>query len=267
MTVSSGTAKSRKYPLWLRLVGFVCVLLTAWHIFATFLWVAPSNEIRKIVPDNALRNYMMPMFGQSWSVFAPKPVDGDYSFEVRASIVDDAGEERTTAWIDPVKREMDMIHHNLFPPRAALAGDRLSSVYQNSWRKLNDNQQESVELSYFKGDDWTQRMTNRLNSQITKNSSNSKNRTADFLVAEKQASAYATQVAKAVWGDEEITRIQFRAGRQGVIPFSQRNDENAKRPKPVTIESGWRGMTVMDGQSQENFAEVFNSLEGVNAGK
>lgn len=267
MTVSSGTAKNKKYPLWLRIVGVLCALLTAWHIFATFLWVAPSNELRKVLPDDALRNYMMPMFGQSWSVFAPKPVDGDYSFEVRASILDESGKERTTDWIDPVKREMDMIHHNLFPPRAALAGDRMSSVYQNSWRKLNDKQQESVELSYFKGDDWTQRMTNRLNSQATKNSSSAKNRTADFLVVEKQASAYATQVAKAVWGDEEIIRIQFRAGRQGVVPYSLRNDENAKRPKPVTIESGWRGMTVMDGQNQENFAQVFNSLEAVNLSK
>lgn len=262
MTVTAETATRKKYPLWLRVVGVICVLLTSWHIFATFLWVAPASELRNVVPGNALRNYMMPMFGQSWSVFAPKPVDGDYSFEVRATLVDESGEERTTQWVDSVDREMDMIHHNLFPPRAALAGDRMSGVYQRAWKKLTDDQQETVALSYFKGEDWSARMADRLNSQATANSSSSKSETAEFLTAEQRASAYATQVAKAVWGDE-VAMVQFRAGRQGIVPFAQRNIETAQRPDPVTINSGWRGLTVMDGQSQENFAEIFNSLEAV----
>lgn len=262
MTVSRDAANTKRYPLWLRLVGLACAIFTTWHIFATFLWIAPANEIRKVVPDNALRNYMMPMFGQSWSVFAPKPVDGDYSFEVRATLAGENGKELTTEWVDSVSREMDMTHHNLFPPRASLAGDKLSSEYQKSWRSLNEVQKESVELGFFKGDDWTQRLSNRLTGQSTQKSKGTAKQTQEYLLAEKRATAYATQIARAKWGDN-VVRVQYRAGRQGVVPFSQRNNDSAKRPQPVTVNSGWRGVLVMDGQDERNFAKTFNSLEPV----
>lgn len=262
--MSSTPAEDTKktYPLWIRWVGVVCALLTAWHMFATFLWIAPSNELRKAVPNDALRSYMLPMFGQSWSVFAPKPVDGDYSFEVRASTSEKAGGEYATEWVNASTKEMSMIHHNLFPPRAALAADHLASKYRTSWLKLNDEQKKAVELSYFKGDDWSERMDNRVTKLQTSNSKNSQRQTKEFLDLEERASAYATQIARATWGDE-VKSVQFRVGRQGVVPFEQRNNKNAERPAKVTIESGWRGVTVMEGQSDERFAEIFNSLETV----
>src|SRR5690625_7741122 len=57
-----------------RTVTLVAVLFTAFHVFATFLWIAPSSPLRAVVPGNALQSYMIPMFGQSWSVFAPEPI-------------------------------------------------------------------------------------------------------------------------------------------------------------------------------------------------
>src|SRR5690625_8051402 len=53
-----------------RTVTLAAVLFTAFHVFATFLWIAPSSALRDVVPGNALESYMIPMFGQSWSVFA-----------------------------------------------------------------------------------------------------------------------------------------------------------------------------------------------------
>ncbi|MGP9784572.1 hypothetical protein CQ015_15910 [Arthrobacter sp. MYb221] len=237
------------------------MLLTMWHIFATFLWVAPVNELRKAVPASALRTYMLPMFGQSWSVFAPKPIDGDYHISVRAQ-VDNGDGLITTEWVDSVNREMDMIHHNLFPPRAAVAGNQLASDYRGAWRKLDDEQQKIVKLSYFKGDDWDSRLAAELKARSMNDSAKARNSTANFIENEKIASAYATQVARALWG-ENVKNVQFKVARQGIVPFAQRNKEDAKRPAASVIDSGWRGTTVADGQSDENFAKIFLSLEGV----
>lgn len=261
MTETDSTPKIKKRPLWLRLVAVACVGLTAWHVFATFLWVSPSSELLDAVPDKALRAYMQPMFGQSWSVFAPKPIDGDYSFEVRATLEDTNGRREATQWVDAVNLEMDLIHHNLFPPRASLAGNQLASDYRNKWQKLNDEQKNVVTLGYFKGDDWSTRLNDDLNERAIQSTSSRKN-TKSFIETERAASAYATQVAKALWG-QDISSVQFRAGRQAVVPFERRNDPDAQRPDAVTIDSGWRGLTVIEGQNEQNFAEVFNSLEGV----
>lgn len=261
MTETDSKPKIKKRPMWLRLVAVACVGLTAWHVFATFLWVSPSSELRNAVPGNALRAYMQPMFGQSWSVFAPKPIDGDYSFEVRATLEDANGKREATQWVDAVNLEMDMIHHNLFPPRASLAGNQLASDYRSRWQKLNDEQKNVVELGYFKGDNWSKRLGDELIERANQSGSSQKS-TKSFIESERVASAYATQVAKALWG-QDVSSVQFRAGRQGVIPFEQRNDPEAQRPDVVTIDSGWRGLTVIEGQNEQNFAEVFNSLEGV----
>lgn len=261
MTETDSTSKIKKRPLWLRLVAVACIGLTIWHVYATFLWVSPPSELRNAIPGNALRSYIQPMFGQSWSVFAPKPIDGDYSFEVRAMLEDTSGKPSPTQWVDAVNLEMGMIHRNLFPARASLAGNQLASDYRTGWQKLNDRQRDIVKLGYFKGDDWTHRLAGELNERAAKTGSSQKN-TMSFVESERTASAYATQVAKALWG-QEVRSVQFRVGRQGVIPFEQRNNPGAIRPSPAIIESGWRGLTVRDGQNEQNFAEVFNSLEGV----
>src|SRR5690625_2115613 len=67
-----------------RTVTLVAVLFTAFHVFATFLCIAPSSPLRDVVPGNALQSYMIPMFGQSWSVFAPEPINGDYRLQIRS---------------------------------------------------------------------------------------------------------------------------------------------------------------------------------------
>ncbi|HAY42585.1 MAG TPA: hypothetical protein DCY59_03110 [Micrococcaceae bacterium] len=120
----------------------------------------------------------------------------------------------------------------------------------------------SILKSHFKGDDWDSRLAAELKARSTADSKKSNNQTARFIENEEIASAYATQVARALWG-ENVKLVQFKVGRQGVIPFAQRNNENAKRPAASIIDLGWRGISVIDGQSDENFAKIFLSLEGV----
>src|SRR5690606_9067163 len=130
----------------------VACLATIWHIFASFLWIAPPSALREIPTQQVLAGYMLPMFGQSWSVFAPEPINGDYHFNVRAVIEKD-GVETETGWVSATDVELSMIQYNLFPPRAGIQSSEVASGQMNSFQKLNDEQKAVVALDYV-DDDW-----------------------------------------------------------------------------------------------------------------
>ena len=84
---ATAVAAPRPRPTWwVKLIAFAACLLTLWHVGASFLWIAPYSALREIPTQEVLAGYMLPMFGQSWSVFAPEPINGDYHFNVRAVI-------------------------------------------------------------------------------------------------------------------------------------------------------------------------------------
>ena len=227
-----------------RVVMILAVAFTAWHVFASFLWIAPWSPLREVVSQKALSAYMLPFFGQSWSVFAPEPINGDYRFEVRA-IVD--GQE--TEWVSASDVELSMIRYNLFTPRAGIQAMDVSSQLKGAWADLNDDQKAVAELNYFK-DDWEARMSEAMTAYGDAE-------VVDAYVAqEHRATAYATQVALAVWGDD-VERVQYQATRQNVIPFADRHDPEAERPAVQYSPTGWRGLVVNDGQSQQAFEDVF----------
>ena len=237
-----------KRPLVRRVVMILLAAFTAFHIFATFVWVAPASGLRQLFPGDLLRSYMLPMFGQSWSVFAPEPVNGDYRLRVRATVVQD-GEQKTGAWVDATAAELAMLTHHLFPPRAAIQAAELAQRYRRAYDRLGSAHHAVAELSYYKGDDWESRLHGDLR----------KHRDADLealFEAERQITAYATQVAYAVWPGE-IVRVQFEVSRQNVVPFDRRNDPDARRPRPKIVKTGWRGPVEEPGQSRAAFTETF----------
>ncbi|WP_051172789.1 DUF5819 family protein [Microbacterium indicum] len=247
--MTNETPLKRRRPWWVRTIALVAVIFTAWHVFATFLWIAPYSPAREIVPAKMLSGYMLPMFGQSWSVFAPEPINGDYRFEVRA-IVD--GEE--TEWVSATDVELQMIRYKLFTPRAGIVGQDVSSQFRDAWSDLNDAQKDISDLNYFK-DEWDTRMT----SALTDAAGDGKQSTVDaYVEQEHRATAYATQVALAIWGDD-VERVQFQATRQNVIPFEERHDPDAEERPIQYAPTGWRGLVINDGQSDEAFADVFRS--------
>lgn len=238
-----------KRPVLRRVVLILLAAFTAWHIFATFLWVAPASGLRQVLPGDLLRSYMLPMFGQSWSVFAPEPINGDYRLRVRATVVQN-GEQKNSKWVDATAAELAMSTHHLFPPRAAVLATELASRYKRAYDGLGNAHHRIAGLSYFKGVDWSDRMISDLRKQ-----GNDPDLDA-YLEAERQVTAYATQVAYAVWPGE-LVRVQFEVSRQNVIPFDRRNEPDAKRPKPKIVETGWRGPVEEPGQSRAAFTETF----------
>ena len=228
----------------------VVALLTGWHVFASFLWISPPSELRALVPGNLLTEYMIPWYGQSWSVFAPEPINGDHHFKVRAQVKNEDGTFRETEWVDAAVAELSLSRYNLFPPRGSGLGAQMSSDFRDDFMKLTDEQKEIAKLNYYKGDDWLGRMKIEMDGGKTDPN------VISYIVSERYASGYAAQVARAVWG-EGVEQVQFQVMRQNVIPFEQRNDPKAVRPGEQIIETGWRGMLELEGQSQEAFAKTF----------
>lgn len=248
---SATTAVHIERKPWVRVVAWLAVLFTAWHVFASFLWIAPYSPLREVVPKGALTSYMIPMFGQSWSVFAPEPINGDYHFNVRAVIEKD-GEEIETGWVSATDVELSMIQYNLFPPRAGIQSSEVASTQKGAFDKLNEEQKATVALGYFK-DDWQARMQTALEQQgDTANAEK-------FVTEERRTVAYATQVAYAIWGEENVVRVQYRVSRQNIIPFAERHNPDAERPAPTIVETGWRAPLVEPGQNNDNFGDVFRA--------
>ena len=236
-----------------RTVTLAAVLFTAFHVFATFLWIAPSSALRDVVPGNALQSYMIPMFGQSWSVFAPEPINGDYRLQIRAVVTMD-GEAHETEWVDATAAELTMHMHNLFPPRAAMTSNDVASRFKGAYDKLDQEQKDIVALGYYNGTDWRDRME----AALREHSDDAK--ITNYMAMERLITAYSTQVAYAMWGSD-VTQVQFAASRQNVVPFEQRHDPDAKRPEVQAVPIGWRGLIEEPGQSRSNFSEIF--LKGV----
>lgn len=268
----SSPSRTQKPKVWVRLVAFVAVLATAWHIFASFLWIAPPSPLREVVPGNALSSYMIPMFGQSWSVFAPEPINGDFHFNVRAKVPGDDGELRETGWVSATDVELSMIQYNLTPPRAGLQSSEVASSYKSAYDKLEQVQRTTVGGN-FAVDDWLVGLEAALENQAESAQQDSEEgeqaqpNTAEIeqLVAEERRStAYATQVARAIWG-EEVEEVQYRVSRQNVVPFAQRHNDNAERPEPTVILPGWRGPVIEEGQDDGNFAATFRKQYERNA--
>jgi hypothetical protein len=250
---AAGQGPNRRRTIGQRIVVALVGVFAAWHVAASFLWIGPVTPLRELVPGNLLTQYMLPWFGQSWSVFAPAPINGDYRLQVRAVLADRSGGEVATKWISATDAEHTLSMHNLFPPRAANLAVHQASNLKGAWDALTAEQKKITELNYFKNDDWLGRMQVALND-VNKHANEAA--VVNYIVQERYTDAYAVQVARAVWGDS-VVRVQFQAQRQNIIPFVERHNPDVKLPPLQFAPTGWRGLIVMPGQSEEQFAEVF----------
>lgn len=237
----------------LRGVMTAAVLFTAWHIFAWFLWIAPVSPLREVVPSKLLTQYMIPFFGQSWSVFAPEPINGDNRMLVRA-VVRENGTDKITEWVNVTDVETQLMTNKLFPARAANQTIDLASDYRSAYAKLNAEQKAAANLNFFDGEDWAGRVQDTMGRL-----GDNKAAIGKYIDVEFRAVRYATQAAKAIWG-QNVVRVQFQMERQNVIPFEERHNPDAERPKVQLTPSGWRGPQVAQGQSEKDFADTFKRL-------
>jgi len=235
-------------------------LFAVWHIAATALYATPATPLRELLPEAAFTAYNYPMFDQNWSVFAPDPISSNYEISVRgAELVD--GELVNTEWVNASETELKLLRHNPLSPRAGYAAYAQALGTYLAYNKLSDTEKAVVAGSYFEGDSWSLNLENDLRAQQGTDEAT----VNAYLKEEWVTTAYATQVAKAVWG-KDVAYVQYSITVDSSVPFESRHDKNAQR-SVITIDSGWRGLVMRPGQNSQHFADLFNSLDPVIIGE
>lgn len=221
-----------------RAVTVALLALLGIHLLTMFLWIAPGNPLKNMVYE-PLKSYALPLFQQSWSLFAPNPVSSALYLEVRA-VPKDLSE---TEWVEASMTELEGVHHNVFPATATMTSTRLVDKAWNSFKKIDQSEQEILSWNYHHNA-WE-----RLGKRFEKTA---ESQVSSSLVYDEALTAYATQFLLANDLIEEGQHVQYRFVSIAVPRFEQRREEDNKTS--VTFTSGRRPQTVLQGQDAEGFA-------------
>ncbi|MCU1404077.1 MAG: hypothetical protein JWQ43_380 [Glaciihabitans sp.] len=247
---SSGPAGARVTGGARLLVIAVCLVL-GWHFLATYTWNATANATREVIGQETLNSYMLPMFGQSWSVFAPNPGSVNQSLEVRAQVT--SGDvTSTTEWYsltDRAAREDIQLH--LIPSRMYLNDFILANRYYDAFMAIDVEARDTAGSSYVT-DTWPDQLQGDLLAKLNVDSSAAVD---TFIKYERSTVNLASEVAHARWGDG-VTAVQVRVLKTPVVPFAERNT-NASTTVSYFVD-GWRFPTYVDELDQGTFESIFS---------
>ena len=231
---------------WVRGAAVVLALVLSFHFAATALWVSPADPIYDAMAP-VLNPYMQPFFQQGWSLFAPNPYSGGYTFLLRARWADrSTGQLRTSDWVDVTAREWSGVLHNPLHPRSDLYTDGLSEDLADDQDDLLDSQASIVERDYSHSG-WDQ-----LLADLSAQKGADPNWLESYIRHERVAAAFATQYAYALWGPD-VEAVQIQLEYTPVPNFENRANKDAQ-PESFFTYFGWRPTVVFDGQSQKYFA-------------
>ncbi|GAA4774002.1 DUF5819 family protein [Microbacterium gilvum] len=233
----------RPHPRTLRrTVVAVLTAFAAWHILTTFLWAAPAAPERDAAPGGILASSIQPLFDQDAAAFAA--AGAPVRVDVRAAL--EAGEgdaAEITGWVAASEVELSTASGIAVPRSAALAASAGRDLL-DAWLALSDAQRQTAALNWFR-DGWDSRLADGLGEDDAARA---------YLDADETLTAYATQVAAAVWG-EDVARVQFHVTTEPSA--ADRGDQAASTGTGLASETGWRGLVVRAGQDPVAFADAF----------
>ncbi|WP_166355451.1 DUF5819 family protein [Phytoactinopolyspora limicola] len=236
-------------------IAFFLVGLLGIHFLMTFLWNAPDNPVKEALREE-VNGYIQPFFQQNWSLFAPNPVSSESELLLRARTEDPVtGDIRTTEWVSPTQLEWSVVRGNPAPSRVSRLSANMHRRLNSAWNRLNDEQKEIVADDYEDMDVWTPLADDLIEAQGGQTSS----RVATIVRADRVASGYSTQVARALWGDD-VVAVQFRLQRTPVPSWEDRFEPEPEEPHRIYREFGWRPVLVNDGQDDGAFARTLLRL-------
>lgn len=237
-------------------IAFFLVGLLVLHFAATFLWNAPPSPVKDALGDQ-VRGYMRPFFTQNWSLFAPNPVNSEDELLLRArSTVPETGDIRTTEWISATQLEWSIVDSNPAPSRASRLSSNLHRRLDSAWDDLSNEQRQIVADDYQDMTVWKPLADDLIAAQGGETSSD----VANIVRADRVATGYATQVARALWG-EDIVSVQFQLQRTPVPRWENRLEPVPDAPRRSTVDFGWRPVLINEGQDDEAFAQVLRKLD------
>lgn len=241
------TVVNKQVPMVARVAVVVVCALLGWHFLATYTWNAAPNAVRAAIGQETLQAWMIPMFGQSWAVFAPNPGSVNQSLEVRA-VID--GEE-TTEWYsltDRATREDVKLHP--VPSRMYLNDYILANRYYDAALAIPVEVRDLAGKE-FVGEEWWSQLESTM---LEASGVEPDKRISDFVLYERTVLGLVTEAAVARWG-EGVRMVQVRVVKTPVVPFAQRGTDFETEVTSFT--DGWRSPLRVDGIDTGVFTSLF----------
>lgn len=246
---TSAAALEKSAPrLGARLAVWLVLAVVVVHSAAVALWVGPDSLMRDKIGVDRLKSYILPMFDQSWSVFAPEADFGYELFEIRGTLSGPDGKTTVTPWVKVTRREVapGMVHHP-FPSRSVLMSTRLATDHVGVFRRLTPAQQAVVARAT------SSVSLPQLRTQLEKAATNplEKTRADEYMGIETSVEYFLSGVADGIWG-RRLQAVQFRRNRILVTNYV---DQQGRR----TVETGylflsnWRPVHALSGSDRTAF--------------
>lgn len=246
---SAGPRILSAYPPAAKAAALVVALVVLFHAVMTAVYNVPSADIRyRVLPGAVADSYLEPFFQQDYRIFAPNPISEDRSLHVRAWVRTPAGGMRTTEWVNMTAAEISSTQRRLLRKQFTIVGaERLVPAF----RALTEEQQTIAD------ENWHQTGFPGLRQALLDAAPGTERAVDRFIRASEYVTAYGTQAAYALWGEENVVAVQVRAVYAPVIRWADRNDPDAERPPATLVSPGWRPPTEFEGQNSGAFAEIF----------
>lgn len=194
---------------------WLVLALVLLHASAVALWVGPENLLREKIGTDRLSSYILPMFDQNWSVFAPEADFGNDMLEIRATVTGPDGRDVRTDWVKVTAREIvPAVRYHPFPSRTTAITNRLATENVQVFGALGAKQQAVIATA-------DQHVSlDGLRAQLLAAATSDTERTAvtGYLKVETAVEYFLSGIANAIWGDK-LVMFQFRRNRQLVTNY------------------------------------------------
>ncbi|MGW6129345.1 DUF5819 family protein [Cellulomonas sp. NPDC055163] len=241
-----------------RRVARAALAVAVAHAVVTVLWVGGSALG---VPAPApVRAWVLPLFAQSWNLFAPDPFTTESELWVRGRTCDGA----TTPWRSPTREEWSLVEGSPAPVRAGRLTTNLATELDRAHRALPQDVR-TVLASDRPDADARQELAEDLGVEPaelgtplalgSRTGLELAPTAADALRLDEVAAGYATQhlAATSATGPPCAVQTQVRSVPIGVPARTAPDDAGLPR---VVVDHGWRPATVQPGQSSDAFADA-----------
>lgn len=243
---SQPAASAPPVPLGARILAIAVCALLAWHFLATATWNSAPNAVRATIGQQNLQAWMIPLFGQSWSVFAPNPGSVNQSLEVRAQIGD-----TTTEWYSLTTRSAEHdVQGHLVPSRMYLNDFILADRFYDAALELPLAVRDRAGAD-LENDEWWLALEEDLRAA---SSTDIDSKIESFLRYERTAMGLVSEVAIARWGSE-VTAVQVRVVMTPVVRFAERGTD--AETKVTSFTDGWRPPLRVEGIDTTVFDSMF----------
>lgn len=258
------STKEERKRVFQRRFAAIGIGVVALHVGAMYLWIAPENAMSRAV-EPLLESYALPVWQQSWSLFAPTPVHSGFYLEVRAvpegTVLDELptsqlptppDSDDPLAWQDASAKELEGMQHNLLPSTAINITNKLASGVSEHVSGTSSNHQDAFSK------DHTVEPWNSISESVFSSPDQVTDSFNEALIWDRAATAYATQFLRATGSLSQTDLVQYQIYKVSAPPFAARKEQDPQRS--VVFTSGLRPQTVIVGQDEPAFRQALESF-------